>query len=150
MQICICTGIYLTLPSSFKPCDQITIKTPNPKCHLYWCLIEFIDSRYCQSCWYCRPLLWTSTPSKTLTFSLVHLPPSHFPVWISTGVCVYTVCNRGRRGSGCVESIYRIYTLYIWPDSEATKLLCHPTGPQTDKHLPPGPFIGQFLRKADI
>jgi hypothetical protein len=23
--------------------DQITIKTPNPKCRLYWCLIEFID-----------------------------------------------------------------------------------------------------------
>ncbi len=23
--------------------DQINIKTPNPKCRLYWCLIEFID-----------------------------------------------------------------------------------------------------------
>ncbi len=52
--------------------DQITIKTPNPKCHLYWCFIEFIDWRNSQSCWYFRPLLWTSTP---LTFSLVHLPP---------------------------------------------------------------------------
>ncbi len=30
--------------------DQITIKTPNPKCRLYWCLIEFIDWRYSQSC----------------------------------------------------------------------------------------------------
>jgi hypothetical protein len=35
--------------------DQITIKTPNPKCRLYWCLIEFIDWRY--RCWYFRPLL---------------------------------------------------------------------------------------------
>jgi hypothetical protein len=36
------------------------------------------------------------------------------------------------------------------PDSEPTKLLYLPKGPQTDKHLPPGPFTGQFLRKADI
>jgi hypothetical protein len=26
------------------PMDEGTIKTPSPKCHLYWCLIEFIDS----------------------------------------------------------------------------------------------------------
>jgi hypothetical protein len=32
--------------------DQISIKTPNPKCRLYWCLIECIDWRYSQSCWY--------------------------------------------------------------------------------------------------
>ena len=37
--------------------DQITIKTPNHKCRFYWCLIEFIDWRYSQSCWYFRPLL---------------------------------------------------------------------------------------------
>ncbi len=37
--------------------DQISIKTPNPKCRLDWCLIEFIDWRYRQSCWYFRPLL---------------------------------------------------------------------------------------------
>jgi hypothetical protein len=23
--------------------DQITIKTPNPECRLYWCLLDFID-----------------------------------------------------------------------------------------------------------
>jgi hypothetical protein len=27
--------------------DEGTIKTPNPKCRLYWRLIEFIDRRYC-------------------------------------------------------------------------------------------------------
>ncbi len=27
----------------------ITIKTPNPKCRHYWCLMEFIDWRYSQS-----------------------------------------------------------------------------------------------------
>ncbi len=36
--------------------DQIAIKTPNPKCRLYWCLIDFIDWRQSQSCWYFRPL----------------------------------------------------------------------------------------------
>jgi hypothetical protein len=25
--------------------DKITIKTPNPKCYLYWCLIEFVECR---------------------------------------------------------------------------------------------------------
>ncbi len=54
--------------------NQITIKTPNPKRRLHWCLIEFIDWRYSQSCWCFRPLLWTSA---FLTFSLVHL--SSFP-----------------------------------------------------------------------
>ncbi len=33
------------------------VSTSNPKCRLYWCLIEFIDWRYSQSCWYFRPLL---------------------------------------------------------------------------------------------
>jgi hypothetical protein len=36
--------------------DQISTKTPNPECRLY-CLIEFIDWRYSQSCWYFRPAL---------------------------------------------------------------------------------------------
>jgi hypothetical protein len=27
--------------------DQITTKTPKPICRLYWCLLEFIDWRYC-------------------------------------------------------------------------------------------------------
>jgi hypothetical protein len=31
--------------------DRISIRTPNPKFRLYWCLIEFIDWRYSQSCW---------------------------------------------------------------------------------------------------
>ncbi len=31
------------------PMDQISTKTTNPKCRLYWCLIEFIDKRYNQS-----------------------------------------------------------------------------------------------------
>ncbi len=53
-----------------------------------------------------------------------------------------TSISRPGRGSGCVKSIYRSYTLCIRPDSEPTTLLYHPKqkprrgGPQTDKHLP--------------
>ncbi len=47
----------LNLAFIYRLIDQITIKTPDPKCRLYWCLIEFIDWRYSQSCWYFRPLL---------------------------------------------------------------------------------------------
>ncbi len=89
---------------------NICIKTPNPSCRLYWCLIEFIDWSYSQSCWYFRPLLWTSAP---LTFSVVHLPllPS-FPVWISTGVCIHTVCNRGG-GIGGLRQINTCRKAYL-------------------------------------
>jgi hypothetical protein len=46
------------IPRIRDPMDQITIKTPNPKGRIYWwCLVEFIDRKYCQSCWYFRPLL---------------------------------------------------------------------------------------------
>jgi hypothetical protein len=83
-----------------------------------------------------------------LTFSLVHLPSlPPFPVWISTRVCIHTVCKGG--GSGCVESIYR-----SWPDSEPTKLLYRPKqkprsggGLRQINTWPPSTFTSQFLRK---
>ncbi len=88
--------VQVTALSGGQPMVPISRKTPNPKCRLYWCLLEFIDWRHSQSCWYFRPLLWTSAP---LTFSLVHLPPPPsppFPVWISTGVCtVFIQCVTG-------------------------------------------------------
>ncbi len=56
--------------------DYITQETPNSKCRLYWCLIEFIDWRYSQACWYFRPALWSIAP---LTFSLVSSPLSPLP-----------------------------------------------------------------------
>ncbi len=66
--------------------------------------------------------------------SMVHLPPPPFPVWICTPH-IHTVCNGGG-GAGCLESIYRSYTLCIWPDSEPIKLpLPSQTKTQTDKHL---------------
>jgi hypothetical protein len=92
--------VFHRLPSpatSFHKCiepkymDQISIKTPNPKCRLYWRFIDFIDWRYSHSCWYFRPLLWTSAP---LSFWLVHLPPSPLPcVNKNRGTCIHTVCN---------------------------------------------------------
>ncbi len=52
--------------------DEGTIKTTNPKCRLYCCLIEFIDWRYSQPYWYFRPLLWTDVA--ICTFSLTPPP----------------------------------------------------------------------------
>ncbi len=57
-----------------------------PKCRLYWCLIEFIDCRYTQSCWYFRPSFVNWCPSNHLSGSTL-LPP--FPVWISTVYCIH-------------------------------------------------------------
>ncbi len=45
----------------------------------FWCLIEFIDWRYSQSCWYFLLLLWTSAP---LTFS-------HFTTFYNKFVEIY-------------------------------------------------------------
>ncbi len=60
-------------------------KDTKPKCRLYWCLIEFIDWRYSQSCWYFRPALWTIAP---LTFSLVSSPPP------PPSLRVITICRK--------------------------------------------------------
>jgi hypothetical protein len=86
--------------------DLITIKTPHPKCLLYWCLKEFIDWRYSRSCWYFRTLLCTSV---ALTFSLVHLQPPPPPPCVNNYMgYVFVQCvTGGGRVSGCVESIYR-------------------------------------------
>ncbi len=126
-----CCRIHFALHLDLVPCriyfplrleyraggvDQIYIKIPNPKWRLYWCLLEFLDWRYSQPCWYFRPLLWTSAP---LSFSLIHLSPPPSPcVGVNKyrGKGIHTVCNRGGGDRG----------------------------PQTDKHLPPSTFTGQF------
>ncbi len=120
--------------------DQITIKTSNPKCRLYWCRQEIQSVMLVFS----TPLV-NKRSSNLLTGSPPPVPP--FPLWISTGVCIFTVCNKGKEGSGCLESIYRSCTLCISPDSDPSKLLYRPREHQTDKHLPPGPLTGQLLRK---
>ncbi len=37
-------------PPTIDPVSDSSHHGPNPKCRLYWCLIEFIDWRYSQSC----------------------------------------------------------------------------------------------------
>ncbi len=100
-------------------------KDTTTKCRLHWCLIEFIDWRHSQHVGIFYPVLWAIA---TLTFSLVHLPSTPpFPkpkynntdsLWLEVG------------GGGCwvvLETIFsRCLTLYIWPDSETTKLPYHP------------------------
>ncbi len=43
---------YYAADAKVATLDQKTKKTTNPKCRFYWCLIEFIDWRHSQSCWY--------------------------------------------------------------------------------------------------
>ncbi len=102
--------------SSPNTMDQIYINTPNPKCRLYWWLIEFIDWRYIQSCWSFRPLLWTSAP---LTFSQVHLPPPPpFPAWKNTGVCIH-----GGWGIGGFRQINTSRQILYWSIFEKSQHL---------------------------
>ncbi len=55
---------------------EVTIKTQNPKCRHYWCLIEFIDWRYSQSCFFMFwSLLWTVAPLPSLW------PPPSLPAF---------------------------------------------------------------------
>jgi hypothetical protein len=51
-----------------------------------------------------------------------------------------------------VESIYSSCRLCFdqIPNQQNCLTQSNGRGPQTDKHLPPRPFTGQFLRKADI
>ncbi len=84
-------GVHLSL-INVNTMDEGTIKTQNPKCRLYWCLINFIDWRYSQSCWYFRPLLWTVAPLPSL------LPPPPLPK--VNEQYILTVCGCGLWGGG--------------------------------------------------
>ncbi len=83
------------------------------------CLLECIDSRYCQSCWYFSTSFVNYYASKLLSGST--LPPPF--------LCQSTVHTDSvwYRGGGCwilLETIFcRSVTLCIWPDSETTQLI---------------------------
>ncbi len=96
-------------------------KDTNPKCRLYWCLIEFTDWRYIQSV-----MLVNFVKYFPSIFSLVHLPRLPCVNKYRYIQSIQCVTGGGYRGWGCVKSIYRRYTVCIWPDSEPTKLLYHP------------------------
>ncbi len=93
----------------------LCFKDTKTKRRLYWCLIEFIDWRYSQSCWYFWPSLWTIA---LLTFSLVHSPP--LP-WVKAQY-MQTVCSWEEVGGGgvvdslsCVRDhiLQEFYTMYL-------------------------------------
>ncbi len=75
----------------------INYKDTKIKCRLYWCLIEFIDWRYRQSCWYFWPSLVNYCPSNLLSGS--PLPP--FPVSKYCTVYSDSVWLGGVGGGGC-------------------------------------------------
>jgi hypothetical protein len=80
------------------------------KCRLYWCLIEFIDWRYSQSCRYFRPSFANCWPSNILSGSPpTPLPPSQSQNKVyRDGVCL------GGGGGGGVELSWRPYSAGIW------------------------------------
>ncbi len=84
--------------------------------------LEFIDWRYCQSCWCFRPSFVNCCPSNFLSGST--LPP--LPCVNKYTVYTYTVGKGGPpltpRGG-------------VWG-----------SGPQTDKHRPQSPLTGQFFQ----
>ncbi len=73
---------------------------------------------------------------------------------------MYLQCITGGEGIGlCGEHIQKLYTLCLarfrnlqncFTTGTPNKNLEGDGGPQTYKHLPPSPFTGQFLRKAEI
>jgi hypothetical protein len=57
-------AIVISLPGCENPGTvhgRNNYEEPNPKCRLYWCLIEFVDWRYTHSCWYFQPLRQINT-----------------------------------------------------------------------------------------
>ncbi len=100
--------------------------------------------------WYFDPALWTIAP---LTFSLIHLPPSPFPVskYMYT---VYRQCVSGRRWGvlSCVGDHFR-QVLYL--TRFRTYKIARPTPKQKPMRgrglrqinsLPQSPFTGKFFR----
>jgi hypothetical protein len=69
---------YVVSPSDWESTVHglINYKDTTTKCRLYWCLIEFIDWRYSQSCWYFRPRFVNYCPPNLLSGSPPPLPPS--------------------------------------------------------------------------
>ncbi len=104
---------YLIVSAWWVWCmDEITIKTTNPKCRLYWCLIDFTDLRYSQSCWYlvttplvnnCRSNLLTGSPP---------LPPS---LCEKVQFYVFIQCVTGGEGGIrlCGEHWQELCTVYF-------------------------------------
>ncbi len=74
-------------------------------------------------------------------------------ILFGTGVCIYTVCNRGGIGL-CEEHIWELYTVYL-TRFQTYKIALSPeteegSGPQTDKHLPSGLFKEKLKKNRHL
>ncbi len=104
--------------------DLITIKTPNTKCRLWLCLIEFIDWRNYQSCWYIifnRP--WTSDP---LTFKTPAAKSLYRSIFLLTafGIAFYQYnLSTAKRNGYIFQMYYVLYILYATDNRKDTPLL---------------------------
>jgi hypothetical protein len=112
-----CTRIYSKtdntvgkiLTSSYSH-GLINHKDTKTKCRFYWCLIEFIDRIYSQSCWYYfRPSFVNYLPSNLLSGSAPPLLPPIPKVKVQ-----YIQTVRGWEGmgggEGGVELCWRLYS----------------------------------------
>ncbi len=84
-----------------------------PKCRLYWCLIEFIDLRYSQSCWYFRPSFVNYCPS---ILTSLPFPPSQSQspihtdsVWLGRDVGRWVVLETIFRFSAHLDKCVLMY-----------------------------------------
>ncbi len=95
---------------------------------LYWCLIEFIDWRYSQSCWYFRPSFVNYCPSNLLSGSPPHpSPPSQSQstehtesVWLKGGrEGGVELCRRPySAGAHSLLTRFRTYKLLYHPEQK--------------------------------
>jgi hypothetical protein len=83
----------------------INYKGTTTKRRLYLCLREFIERRYCQSCWYFWPSFVNYCPSNLLSGS----PPPPLPPFIKSKYSIYRQCV-AVRGWGGVELCWRPYS----------------------------------------
>ncbi len=119
---CSTTGLYeldkksKTFGLSF-PLSQglINYKETKTKCRLYWYLIEFIDWRYNQQCWYFWPNFVNYCLYNLLSGSLPPPPPK-----VKVQYILYRQCMDGKGGGCCVmlETIScRSLTLCFWREN---------------------------------
>jgi hypothetical protein len=93
------------------------------------CLLEFIDWRYSQSCWYFRPSFVNYCPSDLLSSS----PPSPFPV---TKYIIYRKCVAGREWAeemlSCVgDHILQEFNATLYLPRFITYKIVRPAQPNT-------------------
>ncbi len=110
------------------PHELNNCKDTKTKCRLYWCLIEFIDWRYSQSCWYFRSCFVKYAPLTLSGRGLGGVQLYWRPYSAGVSHCVsdqiqnlqncYTTPNKNLRGEGATDrktpaskSLYRLIFL---------------------------------------